>query len=114
MDHRPDRRRHPRAFADFDVAIGNSLVTARDVSRSGLRCVVDEPIREMTEVEMTLQVPQPTGPTVRVVGRGAVVRVDRTADGRFELAILFLELDDAGGDAIDAYVTARAGQPTGS
>lgn len=112
MEYRTDRRRHPRAFADFEVAIGDRLVTARDISRSGLRCVVDDPIREMTELAMTLQVPQPGRPTARVCCRGAVVRIDRTDDGRFEIAVLFLELDDAGTDAIDAYVTAKAAQPT--
>lgn len=57
----PERRRRPRALADFAVTltVGSTSQEARlsDVSELGLRCHVAQPLRLSTAVTATLQMP---------------------------------------------------------
>lgn len=105
-----DRRQHMRAGAtDFLLTIDSGdTVEVKDVSQAGVCCVVEDPVAEMTEVKLNLQIPQ-TGDAkpVKFTCHGAVVRCERQKDHRYELAIFFLSIDEYYRDLIQAHVEAQ-------
>lgn len=119
-----ERRKHPRADADFnltiDAVIGDGSILVKDVSRAGICCVLTEPIKLMTEVGMRLEIPGGDGRTTPVECFGAVVRCDplsaaalaktegRLGEDAHEVAIFFLHMNEEDREIIDAYVKSRA------
>ena len=120
-----ERRKHPRAEADFSLSIdsvndGSGSILIKDVSRAGICCVLMEPVKLMTEVGMRLEIPTGCGTTTPVECFGAVVRCDplseatrakaggRLGDDAHEVAIFFLHMDEEDREVIDTYVTSRA------
>ena len=106
-----ERRKAPRAQADFAIHIGERGVTRqaalKDLSTSGLRCQFGEPIREMTLVEIGMQLPSDA--TLHAV-RGAVVRCEKVRGVNpptYEIAVFFTELPAACRTAIGSFVTNR-------
>jgi hypothetical protein len=125
-----ERRKHPRAEADFTLALdavesGDGSILVKDVSRAGICCVLPEPVKLMTEVGMRLEIPTGGGQTAPVEVQGAVVRCDplseatrakaqgRLGDDAYEVAIFFLHMDEEDREIIDAYVKSRSRIATG-
>jgi hypothetical protein len=122
MNRNADRRQFPRAEADFTLTLDGAPpdqapILVRDISRAGVCCLLDQPVPIMTEVAMRLQVPGPDGSTAEVRCQGAVVRCEPHSEpasatspeaaARFEVAIFFLQMDEADRDIIDDYVQAQ-------
>lgn len=116
---RIERRRTPRAPADFAVHIappqqqGGAPAAApvearlRDLSTGGLCCLHPDPLREMTLLEMQLAIPGIDEPQ-RV--QGAVVRCVKArgvTPPSYELAVFFTDMAPETRRAIDTYVTAK-------
>lgn len=90
----PDRRRAPRAQADFPIQIVGKAAgrpaQLKDISEIGLCCSCSERIDEMTLLAIDLQLP---GAQVQHKVKGAVVRCEPLRQqGSFELAVYFTEI----------------------
>lgn len=106
-----ERRRAPRAEAEFAIQLTERgeqrPAQLKDLSTSGLRCHHGEPIREMTLVEIAVQLPGQREPHPV---RGAVVRcvkVRGVSPPTYEIAVFFTELTPDCRAAIAEYVGAR-------
>ena len=121
MNFGPDRRKHPRADADFTLTLEgqpdrDDAILVKDVSKAGVCCLLEEPIPVMTEVSMRLQIPSGYGAVSEVNCHGAVVRcAPLSASSRqkargeqcspaYEVAIFFLHMDSTDRETIDRYV----------
>ncbi|MBK8977433.1 MAG: PilZ domain-containing protein [Planctomycetes bacterium] len=107
-----ERRRTPRAPADFAIAFAGPPGTThearlRDLSTGGLCCHYGEPLREMTLVDLSLDIPgvQSTQHVQGAVVRSAKVR--GVNPPTYEIAVFFTSMSPEARRAIDAYVTAR-------
>lgn len=109
-----ERRRAPRALADFPIqlspgktAAGQSTAPARlkDLSAIGLCCTTSTELVEFTKLGIDLQLP---GQSRRHTLQGAVVRSEpsRTQKGMFEVAVYFTQIEPATKVAIGAFVEA--------
>lgn len=91
----PDRRRAPRAQADFPIQIAGKMAgqpaQLKDISEIGLCCNCRERIDEMTLLSIDLKLP---GAQVQHKVKGAVVRCEPLPRGKgsFELAVYFTEI----------------------
>ncbi len=107
-----ERRRHPRAEADWTVEIalegGTQRARLRDVSRIGLCFHTEQPIPMMTVLSVGLDLPVPHG-VRRVTGSGAVVRCERISPAleHYEVALFLHDMSESDRDALDEHVQAR-------
>lgn len=106
-----ERRRAPRASADLPIRLGENEQTLparlRDLSSSGLCCHYPEPLREMTMVQMDLDLPGQEG-SHQV--QGAVVRCEKQRGinpPTYEVAVFFTDLAPGARKAIDGFVRSR-------
>ena len=106
-----ERRKAPRAKAEFQIRLGERAATKeariQDLSTSGLCCHFGDAIREMTLVEIGMQLP---GDDTLHALRGAVVRCQKLRGQNpptYEIAVFFTELPPACRQAIGEFVTAR-------
>ena len=89
---RQEKRREPRALADFPIRLGeDGSIPARlkNISRSGLCCVVPQPLPEMTIAQTSIELPTSGEGTRTYRIEGAVVRCEPLKEGGFEVAIFF-------------------------
>lgn len=99
-DGQQDRRRHPRARADWPITLalpeGSFQARLRDVSASGVCFHLDRPVPEMSLLAVELRLPG-DGPARSVRGRGVVVRCQQVSPAleHYEVAVFFNELEDA-------------------
>jgi hypothetical protein len=106
-----ERRRHPRAEADWTVEIalddGHHRARLRDVSRIGLCFHIERAIPMMTVMRIGLDLPFGSG-VRRVTGSGAVVRCKRISPTleHYEIAIFLHDMSDDDRDALDGHVRA--------
>lgn len=124
MDVGKERRKYPRADADFTVSIDtrphkSEAIPVKDISKAGVCCLMKTPIPVMTEVNVRLQIPREDGSTTEVNCDGAVVRCDghmpSTGDNPksgartpvYEVAIFFVHVDEEGMEIISNYVYSR-------
>ena len=131
MTFGPDRRKHPRAEADFTLTLDghtdrDPAILVKDVSKAGICCLLEEPISVMTEVSMRLQIPSDHGGLSEVNCHGAVVRCDPLSESSrqkardehgspaYEVAIFFLHMDETDRETIDHYVHSRLSSKTTS
>ena len=111
-----ERRRHPRAPADWTVEIaledGLHRARLRDVSRIGMCFHLERPIPMMTVLRVGLDLPV-TGGVRRVTGSGAVVRCQRISPAleHYEVAIFLHEMGEEDRDALGRHVD--GGPPPG-
>lgn len=101
-----DRRQHPRVRGDFILAVhgpdSSAKFEIKDVSASGICCLTDSELDEMTLVQLELLLDDDP-----VQCRGAVVRCEPIPDSkhpRYEVAIFFTEIRDNDRDRIAGYV----------
>lgn len=91
----PDRRRAPRAQADFPIQISGKQsakpAQLKDISEIGLCCTATERVDEMTLLAIDLQLPGSKG---QHLVKGAVVRCEpeRQHKGSYEIAVYFTEI----------------------
>ncbi len=104
-----DRRRWPRAGADWPVRLllpeGHFEARVRDISRAGICFFLDRPIPEMTSLRIDLELPVPEG--MRFVrGDAVVVRCDKISDrlDHYEIAAFLNNMADPDRDALEAFV----------
>ena len=104
-----ERRRHPRAEADWTVEIalddGTHRARLRDVSRIGLCFHVERAIPMMTVLQIALDLPVDGG-VRRVSGSGAVVRCQRISPTleHYEVAVFLHDMAEGDRAALDAHV----------
>jgi hypothetical protein len=104
-----ERRRHPRAEADWTVEIalddGNHRARLRDVSRIGLCFHMERALPMMTVLRIGLDLPVDGG-VRRVTGSGAVVRCQRISPTleHYEVAIFLHDMAEGDRDALDSHV----------
>ena len=104
-----ERRRHPRAEADWTVEValedGVHRARLRDVSRIGMCFHLERPIPMMTVLRVGLDLPVDHG-VRRVTGSGAVVRCQRVSPtlDHYEVAIFLHEMGEDDRNALDAHV----------
>lgn len=106
-----ERRRAPRAQADFPIQIGGAAARParlKDISEIGLCCHCGERIDEMTLLAIDLQLP---GARAHHLVKGAVVRCEplRQQQGSYELAVYFTEIAPQTKAALQQLVA--AGKP---
>jgi hypothetical protein len=103
-----ERRRHPRAPADWTVELalagGTQRARLRDVSRVGLSFHVEVPIPLMTVLAIALELP--AGDRRRITGSGAVVRCQRISPAleHYEVALFLHDMSEADRGALEAQV----------
>ena len=102
-----ERRRAPRASVDLPLQLSTkadaSPARLRNISQSGLCCVSDQAVEEMTLMGVQLDLPG-HGP---VEVQGAVVRCDKDREGEapgYEIAIYFTEMSAQARIAIQNFV----------
>lgn len=104
-----ERRRAPRARADFPIRL-RQRAEARpgsvvDISENGLCCTFPEAIREMTLVNIDLQLPEDS--RTHAV-QGAVVRCEKrknVSPPTYEVAVYFTDLEPDARQLLRDYVT---------
>jgi hypothetical protein len=106
-----ERRRAPRAEAEFAIHLAERgeqrPAQLKDLSTGGLRCHHGEALREMTLVEIGMQLPG--GSKVHQV-RGAVVRCAKLRGlnpPTYEIAVFFTEVPPECRSAIADYVASQ-------
>ena len=102
-----ERRAHPRADADFPLRLGpEGTLPARlkNISRSGLCCVVPEPLPELSMAEAVLEVPSSDDHARTFHLQGAVVRCVPEAGGGYEVALFFQFPPPEAQEVISRYV----------
>ena len=104
-----ERRKYPRADVQVDATItfdGRDIsVVTRNISRCGMLLGASAAIDEFTVIAVSLELPHSDG-TIRVNCEGVIVRVqiDFEDDYPYSLAVHFVEVEEAIGDKISAYV----------
>jgi hypothetical protein len=107
----PERRRAPRAAADWAITVeldsGPCEARVRDISRSGLSFFVDRPIRVMTCLRLAIDLPVRHGGR-RVYGTGAVVRCEKISAriDHYEVAVFLQEMAEPDRALVAEYVDA--------
>lgn len=100
-----ERRRAPRALADFPIRFSQDPeaepAVLRDISEIGLACTSPREVPEMTLVALDFALPGATA-VHNVVG--AVVRCEPHRDGKFDLAVYFTELKPETRAALGGFV----------
>lgn len=105
-----ERRQHPRARADWPLSVrmGDSRqeVRLRDLSAAGACFFHDQPIEEMTLVELHFELPAAAGKSTAVKARGAVVRCQRISPRveHYEVAVFLHDIRDEDRRALTAWV----------
>ncbi len=106
-----EKRRAPRAIADFAISLtdrGESRAAhVRDISRSGLMCSYPEAIAEMTMVEIDLQIP---GDDNAHKLKGSVVWCAKRrgeSPPLYDVGVFFDRLPRATQEALDRYVMVK-------
>ncbi len=102
-----ERRAHPRAKAGFPLRLGpEGKIPARlkNISRSGLCCVVPDPLPELSLAEAVLEVPGLDGESRTFHLQGAVVRCVPENAGGYEVALFFQFPPEDAQEAISRYV----------
>ena len=111
-----ERRRHPRAQADWTIELalegGPQRARLRDISRIGLCFHTEAAIPLMTVLAIGLDLPGPDGPR-RVTGSGAVVRCERISPTleHYEVALFLHDMAEDDRAALDAHVRTAAPAP---
>lgn len=110
---RAERRRAPRAQADFSIQFSSSPnaapAVARDVSEIGLACLSPTEIPEMTIVGIDFTLPDSK---IRHHVVGAVVRCERDhRSGKFDLAVYFTEVPEPTKKSLRGFVRTAPAAP---
>lgn len=101
-----ERRRTPRANADFPMRLGSLPAQLKDISEGGLACRLGQPMEEMTRVQIDLDLPAGDR-NARHTVEGAIVYCAPSTDGEYDLGILFLAPPEDTTSAIRAFVQKR-------
>jgi hypothetical protein len=119
-----ERRGHPRVQAELPIQLtaegGAADASIRDISLSGVCCLTDRAMPVMTQVRLTIVLPDRGGAPRPITCSGAVVRSRRTSRGpsgaeRYETAIFFTELGESARNQLEDYVVLRrSGEITAS
>lgn len=101
-----ERRRAPRASADFPIQIGSDGTSGRvkNVSESGLACLTPRPLDEMTQVRLRMQLP---GEETEHTVDGAIVWCSERAEESppmFEVGVFFTAIEDDTRQALRSFV----------
>ena len=105
----PERRRWPRAEADWPIKLsladGEHEARVRDVSRAGVCFFLDRPIPLMTRVRVDLELPVEDGRRY-ITGDGAVVRCEKISArlDHYEIAVFLQHMADPDAEALQRYV----------
>ena len=115
MPPEKERRRHPRfPVQDLPVLVGDgAALRVRDLSRSGACFFSETPIRVMTHVQFTFELPG-AAPPRSVHGEGVVVRCERIspAVGHYEVALFFQDMPGEQAGLLEAYLSDLAREQT--
>lgn len=108
-----ERRQHPRVRGDcpLSMRVGDERVEVRlrDLSSAGVCFFHDRPVREMTVVELALELPDSHGVRT-IVARGAVVRCQPISPRveHYEVAVFLHDVRDDDRRALTRWVEAEA------
>lgn len=107
MSAATERRRAPRALADFPIQLspeqGATEARLKDLSTIGLCCTTAQEVPELSQVGVALQLPN-THEQHQVIG--AVVRCEAEEEGsNYEVAVYFTEIGEDTKAALEAFVT---------
>lgn len=116
MTNDRDRRRHPRADARLSAGVlpagagGMLAVTTLNVGEGGVYVEVPRFIEPLTKLQITLDLPGPSGPT-RIETEAIVVRTqpdqEQPETDRYQIACAFLALSDEHRQTIHRWVAAQ-------
>ena len=114
-----ERRQDPRVNERVSLAIRDASAElvgeTKNLSASGAYCTLERFIAPMTKLELKLELPNETHPTL-IRCQGVVVRVEpvvSNADrGRYHIAVLFTELKKQDRAAIERFVRQRLSAST--
>ncbi len=104
-DERRRYQRSRRVLRLLEDKAGPGILNHIDnISANGVLCHTVKPIPLMTKIGMALELPKPMAR--RVDAEGVVVRCDPDAKGddRFQVAILFIKIDEDDQEAIQQFV----------
>ena len=110
-----ERRKYPRAKADFQTVIDNGFEAIKtkvdNISCSGIYCEVNKEIPLMTKLDLNMLIPTTfpsMGEFFRVHCSGVVVRTELSKDkGKYNIAILFSDLLESAKDKLSSYIVAK-------
>ena len=108
-EKRVERRKTPRAKADFrvEIAYQNSRIIAdtTNISASGIYCQIDHSIPLFREIGISIKVP---GIAETIECSGAIVRCEKVpGNERYNLAIFFEDLSIENKSRLSGYVTKK-------
>ena len=114
-ERRVERRKYPRAKADFHADIGNGFEAVKtkvdNISCSGICCEVNKEISLMTKLDLNMLIPTTfpsRGEFFRVHCNGVVVRMELSKHkGKYNIAILFSNLSESARNKISSYIVAK-------
>ena len=110
-----ERRKYPRAKADFHAEIDNGFEAVRikvdNISLSGIYCEVDKKIPLMTKLDLNMLIPTTfpsRGEFFRVLCTSIVVRTEPSKHkGKYNIAILFSSLSESARNKVSSYIVTK-------
>jgi hypothetical protein len=88
----PEKRREERYDGRMEVVIGTHgmpgrTVTALNLSASGLYCICDEPLGDLTRVDVSVNMKDN-----QVAARAVVIREEELPDGKWGIGLFFTRI----------------------
>ena len=110
-----ERRKYPRAKADFHAEIDNGFEAVRtkvdNISCSGIYCEVNKKVPLMTKLDLNMLIPTTfpsMGEFFRVHCSGVVIRAELSKHkGKYNIAILFSDLLEGAKNKLSSYIVAK-------
>ena len=89
-------------------------VRLRDLSVSGLCFFSEQPLNEMTVLQIVLELPDSNGSTERIEAGGAVVRCQPISPRveHYEVAVFFHDISGASRERLQSFVAANTEEAT--
>ena len=110
-----ERRKYPRAKADFHAEIDNGFEAVRtkvdNISCSGIYCEVNKKVPLMTKLDLNMLIPTTfpsMGEFFRVHCSSVVVRTELSKHkGKYNIAVLFSDLSESAKNKLSSYIVAK-------
>lgn len=88
-----EKRREKRSGGNLGVVIGTHgmpgrPVTALNLSASGLYCICDDPLGDLTRVDVSVNLDD-----TQVMARAVVIREEELPDGKWGIGLFFTRID---------------------
>ena len=104
---RNDRRKDPRVKTELSGSLerdGRTQCRILNISRSGALAISTEPLPEMAQVQIRLNVDLEGTESESICCEAAVVRCTRRPDGNYDVGLFFTRIPEGGAEMLDQII----------